>query len=96
MYVLIAYDVTTLDGAGASRLRKVAKLCERFGQRVQYSLFECLIEPADYEALKYEVGKVIDQTTDSVRFYNLGSNWHSRVDVLGHSETYDPEGVLCI
>lgn len=96
MYVLVTYDVATGDAAGARRLRRVAKLCVQYGQRVQCSVFECLVNPAQYEVLKHEIEKVIDTTTDSVFFYNLGKNWKPRVERIGLREAYDPEGLLLV
>ena len=68
MYVLVTYDVATSDEGGARRLRRVAKLCTQYGQRVQMSVFECLIDPGQYEVLKRELGRVIDADRDSLRF----------------------------
>ncbi len=95
MYVLITYDVSS-EGDGARRLRKVAKICRRYGQRVQYSVFECLVEPAQYELLKHELTSVIDVSRDSLRFYNLGKHWQKKVEHVGSKESYDPEGILLI
>lgn len=96
MYVLVTYDVATSDAGGARRLRRVAKLCTEYGQRVQSSVFECLVEPAQFELLKHELGKVIDERKDSLLFYNLGKNRKPRVARLGLNEVYDPEGLLLI
>ena len=96
MYVLITYDVATDDLAGARRLRQVAKLCVQYGQRVQCSVFECLVDPAQYEILKHDIGKIIDVNKDSVLFYNLGKNWKPRVERIGLNDVYDPEGLLLI
>lgn len=96
MYVLVTYDVATDDSAGARRLRRVAKLCVEHGQRVQSSVFECLVDPAQYEVLKHELAKVIDEKKDSILFYNLGKNWKPRVERLGSNGAYDPEGLLLI
>lgn len=96
MYVLVTYDVATGDAAGARRLRRVAKLCVQYGQRVQHSVFECLVDPAQYEFLKHELTKLIDVKKDSVLFYNLGKNWKPRVERIGLREAYDPEGLLLI
>lgn len=96
MYVLVTYDVETKTSAGASRLRKVAKLCVKSGQRVQNSVFECLLTPSEYETLKHGIEKIIDADKDSVRFYNLGKGWRNRVEHLGAMESYDPEGALVV
>ena len=96
MYVLVTYDVASGDGDGARRLRRVAKLCVEYGQRVQFSVFECLLEPAQYERLKHDLLDVIDRKHDSLRFYNLGKNWKRRVEHFGAKGSYDPEGPLII
>ena len=96
MYILVTYDVATDDAAGARRLRQVAKLCVQYGQRVQCSVFECLVDPSQYETLKHEIAKIIIDATDSVLFYNLGKNWKPRVERFGLKKAYDPEGLLLI
>jgi len=96
MMVLITYDVATADPQGNRRLRAVAKLCERHGQRVQNSVFECLLEPAQWVSLQKALAQTIDPARDSLRFYSLGSNWKRRVEHVGAKATYDPEGVLLV
>lgn len=96
MYVLVTYDVSGGDAAAARRLRRVAKVCMQYGQRVQYSVFECLLDPGQYELVKHELVEIIDRESDSLRFYNLGKNGKSRVEHIGAKGTYDPEGFLCI
>ena len=96
MYVLITYDVATGDTGGVRRLRRVAKLCTQYGQRVKRSVFECLVDPAQFELLKHELGEIIDERKDSLLFYNLGKNWKPRVERLGLNSVYDPEGILLI
>ncbi|MCL2695599.1 MAG: CRISPR-associated endonuclease Cas2 [Clostridiales bacterium] len=96
MMVLITYDVATADSRGSKRLRAVAKLCERHGQRVQNSVFECLLEPAQWISLQKALEKTIDPTCDSLRYYHLGSNWKRRVEHVGAKVTYDPEGILLV
>ncbi len=96
MYVLVTYDVASGTSEGARRLRRVAKVCTRYGQRVQLSVFECLLEPVQYTAMKHELLKVVDERKDSLRFYNLGKNWKRRVEHVGAKEAYDPEGTLLI
>lgn len=81
--VLITYDVNTVSDDGYKRLRRVAKLCENHGQRVQHSTFECILEPAMLTALKFKLEAVIDKKKDSLRFYNLGSNWNRKVEHIG-------------
>lgn len=96
MYVLVTYDVETSSPGGARRLRRVAKHCSQYGQRVQYSVFECLLDPAQYEFFKSTLTKEIDESKDSLRFYNLGKKWQSKVEHVGAKESYNPEGLLCI
>jgi len=94
MMVLITYDVNTETNEGRRRLRHVAKACEARGQRVQFSVFECLLDPAQWTQLKNRLEKIIDPETDSLRYYYLGANWRRRVEHIGAKETYDPEGAL--
>jgi len=96
MMVLITYDVATTDPQGSKRLRAVAKLCQRHGQRVQNSVFECLLLPPQWVLLKKALIQAIDPTRDSLRFYDLGSNWKRRVEHVGAKASYDPEGVLLV
>ena len=96
MLVLVAYDVNTENTAGKRRLRHVAKLCENYGQRVQYSLFECLINPAQWTFLRQGLIERIDSETDSLRFYFLGKNWKKRIEHIGAKEAYDPEGPMIV
>ena len=96
MMVLVAYDVSVETTAGRRRLRHIAKLCMDFGQRVQNSVFECLISPAQWEMLRNLLTKEIDPKTDSLRFYFLGKNWKRRVEHVGAKPAYDPEGPLII
>ena len=92
--MLVTYDVATSDAAGRRRLRRVARLCRDFGQRVQYSVFECQVDPAQWAALRSRLVDEIDQTTDSLRFYRLGANWRSRVEHVGSKPSYDPDDPL--
>jgi CRISPR-associated protein Cas2 len=96
MMVLITYDVNTETPAGRARLRRVAKTCEDFGQRVQYSVFECVVDPAQWADLRHKLVAKIDEQSDSLRFYFLGSNWRNRVEHVGSKPAYDPEGPLII
>ena len=96
MMVVFSYDVDTSDSAGAKRLRKVAKVCEAYGCRVQNSVFELLIEPAQLVALKARLTAVIDADKDSVRFYRLGSNWRPRVESLGRGLRFEQDNVLLL
>jgi CRISPR-associated protein Cas2 len=94
MMVLITYDVNTETSEGKKRLRLVAKQCRNYGQRVQNSVFECLVDPAQFAELRHKLEKIIDIERDSLRYYFLGSHWKNRVEHVGAKETYDPEGVL--
>lgn len=96
MLVLIAYDVNTEDLAGKTRLRRVARTCINKGQRVQNSVFECLLNNAEYQSLKHELELIIDDKRDSLRFYNLGDNYSGRIETFGRSSSYDPEGFLSL
>lgn len=89
--LLVTYDVSTVSPKGAKRLRKVAKVCVNYGQRVQNSVFECLVDPAKYIELKHSLERIIDKEEDSLRFYHLGSNWDHKVETLGKNVTYHPE-----
>lgn len=82
MLVLVSYDVAQ-DDNGAKRLRKVAKTCESFGQRVQYSVFECLLDPGQWAKLKAKLEDSVDEKYDSLRYYYLGKNWERRVEHFG-------------
>lgn len=96
LFVLITYDVNTESPAGRKRLRRVAKLCENSGQRVQHSVFECVIDPARWVATRSQLINEIDPSTDSLRFYFLGSNWAQRVEHVGAKPSYNPEGPLIL
>ncbi|NSW92363.1 MAG: CRISPR-associated endonuclease Cas2 [Firmicutes bacterium] len=96
MMVLITYDVNTEDADGKKRLRKVAKQCQNYGQRVQNSIFECLVDPVQFAQLKRNLEQIIEPNKDSLRYYFLGKNWKNRVEHVGAKPTYDPEGVLTI
>lgn len=91
MLVLVTYDVETSTAGGRSRLRKVAKQCVNYGQRVQNSVFECLVEPAQFAELKHRLESIIDTEKDSLRFYMLGSKWESKIEHVGAKESYNPE-----
>lgn len=96
MLVLVAYDVKTETPAGQRRLRQVAKLCEDYGQRVQFSLFECLVTPDQWTELRKRLVDLVDLDTDSLRFYFLGKHWHRRVEHVGAKAGYDPQGPLIV
>ncbi|MDU2294090.1 MAG: CRISPR-associated endonuclease Cas2 [Clostridia bacterium] len=96
MQVLITYDVETISVQGRKRLRKVAKVCTDYGQRVQNSVFEMNIYPEDLVQIKNKLSEIIDPDKDSVRIYNLGKNWQRKVETMGVDESYNPESDLLI
>lgn len=96
MLVLVTYDVRTETVEGRRRLRRVAKRCENRGQRVQKSVFECLVDPAQWAKLRQELVDEIVVEEDSLRFYFLGANWRGRVEHVGANTAYDPEGPLVV
>ena len=96
MLVLISYDVAVSDDGGTRRLRRIAKACQDYGQRVQFSVFECNIDPAQWTVLKQRLIEEIDSNRDSLRFYYLGSNWKRRVEHVGAKESIDQEGPLIV
>lgn len=89
MLVLISYDVSTEGASGRRRLRRVARACLDFGQRVQFSVFECDVDPAQWTALRARLLNEIDPQTDSLRFYNLGANWRRRIEHVGAKPARD-------
>jgi len=94
MFVLISYDVSTQDKEGPRRLRRIAKVCQNYGQRVQYSVFECIVDPAQWANLRAKLMDEMDPAKDSLRFYYLGSNWRRRVEHVGAKPSIDQEGPL--
>ncbi len=96
MFVLVSYDVKTSDKGGNKRLRRVAKACEDYGQRVQYSVFECIVDPAQWTVFRQRLIDEIDPKADSLRFYFLGSNWKHKVEHAGAKKAIDMEGALII
>lgn len=94
MFVLVSYDVSTEDQEGQRRLRRIAKVCKNHGQRVQYSVFECLVDPAQWVKLRARLIDEMDETKDSLRFYFLGKNYRSRVEHVGAKKSLDQEGPL--
>lgn len=89
MMVLVSYDVSTSSVGGEKRLRKVAKACRDFGQRVQFSVFEIQVEPAQWVALKQRLCDLIDPSVDSLRFYHLGARWEGKVEHVGAKPSID-------
>lgn len=96
MLVLVTYDVSTQDGAGKKRLRRVAKECVNYGQRVQNSVFECIVDASQLLILKDKLVSMIDEEKDSLRFYYLGNKYQTKIEHFGVIESYEPEGVLMI
>jgi len=96
MLVVVCYDVSTVERKGQRRLRRVAKACKDYGQRVQFSVFECDIDPAQWAVLRQKLIDEIDPKMDSLRFYFLGSNWRRRVEQIGAKKSYDPAGPLIV
>jgi CRISPR-associated protein Cas2 len=96
MMVLVTYDVSTESAGGAGRLRRIAKACRDFGQRVQYSVFEIEVDPAQWVALKSRLEAIIDPATDSLRYYHLGANWQRRVEHIGAKPATDLNGPLVL
>lgn len=96
MLVLITYDVNTSDAEGRKRLRKVAKQCQNYGQRVQNSVFECLIDTTQFKLLRSSLIDMIDIEKDSLRFYFLGTKYQTKIEHVGAKESYEPEGVLIL
>ncbi|MEG2624629.1 MAG: CRISPR-associated endonuclease Cas2 [Clostridia bacterium] len=94
MLLLITYDVNTEDAAGRKRLRQIAKQCVNYGQRVQNSVFECLVDAAQYRALQHKLVTIMDGEKDSLRFYNLGVHYETKVEHFGTKPSYPAEGFL--
>ena len=96
MHILVTYDVDTTGKSGQSRLRRVAKACVDYGQRVQNSVFECELTEVQYCLLKERIQEIIDKNTDSVRFYHLNRSENRRVEVLGKETAYKVDGAIII
>ena len=96
MLVLITYDVSTQNAAGEKRLRKVAKECINYGQRVQNSVFECVVDASQMLILKEKLCSLIDEEQDSLRFYYLGNKYQTKIEHFGTKTTYEPEGMLMV
>lgn len=96
MMVLVSYDVNMEDAGGPRRLRRIAKKCQDFGQRVQYSVFECIVDPAQWAVLRAALIDEIDPEKDSLRFYFLGANWQKRVEHVGAKAGIDQNGPLVL
>lgn len=96
MLVLVTYDVAISSPGGAGRLRRVARACQDYGQRVQFSVFEIQVDPAQWTKLKARLEKIIDPQHDSLRYYYLGANWQRRVEHVGAKSAVDLDGPLVI
>lgn len=96
MMVLASYDIAMSDEQGPRRLRRVAKVCKNYGQRVQYSVFECIVDPAQWTLLRQQLIDEIDPSQDSLRFYFLGKNWKRRIEHIGAKKGIDQEGPLIV
>ena len=96
MMTLVSYDVSTSDSKGRTRLRKIAKECQNYGQRVQNSVFELDVDYSTFLKVKDKLLEIIDEDKDSLRIYYLGNNWQRRIEHFGIKETYNPEGILII
>ncbi len=96
MLIVVSYDVAVSDEGGARRLRRVAKACRDWGQRVQFSVFECIVDPAQWAVLRNRLISEMDSDKDSMRFYFLGSNWKRRVEHVGLQKSPDQEGPLIV
>ena len=96
MLVLITYDVNTENAAGRRRLRQIAKQCVNYGQRVQNSVFECLLHPAQCKLLQAKLCAIMDPEKDSLRFYYLGKRYENKIEHFGCTQTYLPEAPLIL
>lgn len=96
MLVLVTYDVSTVSADGRRRLSKVAKTCINYGQRVQNSVFECVVDSTQLTRLKHELEKLIDPQEDSLRFYNLGDKYKNKVEHVGTKTSFDLEGPIIL
>ena len=94
--MIVTYDVSTVSRDGQTRLRKVSKVCQNYGQRVQNSVFECIVDATQYAQLKYKLSKIIDQEQDSLRFYLLSNHYKTKVEHIGVNRAIDLEGPLII
>jgi len=96
MLVLITYDVNTEDKQGKTRLRRVAKQCVNYGQRVQNSVFECLLDASQAKRLQQDLLKIIDLERDSLRFYYLGEKYSTKIEQFGIKHGYDPRESMIV
>ncbi|NEG90095.1 CRISPR-associated endonuclease Cas2 [Bifidobacterium aerophilum] len=96
MMIVVAYDVNTETASGRRRLRLVAKTCMKYGQRVQNSVFECLVSPSDYLVLRHELDDIVDLERDSMRFYNLGAKYSTRIEHVGRQRHVPVDDVMMV
>lgn len=96
MFVLVTYDVSTAEKSGQKRLQRVAKTCLNYGQRVQKSVFECILTPEQFLQLRQELVAIIDPNTDSLRLYQLGREWHDKVEHIGANAKPELDGPLIV
>lgn len=96
MMMVVSYDVSTTTTAGRRRLRRVARECQNSGQRVQNSVFECVVDPEQWARLRLRLLEIFEPEEDSLRFYHLGSRWKGRVEHHGTKKTLDLEGPLLV
>lgn len=95
MMILVTYDVN-MDKSGTKRLRHVAKTCENVGQRVQKSVFECMVEPEQYVVLKNKLLSIIDKDKDSIRIYLLGAKWERKIEHYGVAQSFKQDGAIIL
>ena len=96
MFILITYDINTTTREGRRRLRKVAKICLNYGQRVQNSVFECKVDEGQFRFIKHQLGTTIDHDKDSLRFYRLGKNYERTIEQMGENKSYNIEDPLIL
>lgn len=96
MYILVTYDVQSSDKNGAKRLRQVARVCLNYGQRVQASVFECLVTPSQRVELEAKLRSIIKEDADSIRIYQLGKDYKQHIQSFGRPTSYDVEGELMV
>ena len=96
MYILVTYDVATTTPSGAKRLRQVARICKNYGQRVQASVFECLVDPAQLVSLRHELLSIINGQEDSLRIYQLDKHYQRQIHVYGKVTSFELEGELIV
>ena len=96
MMVLVTYDVDFSDSKGAKLLRRVAKICEKYGVRVQNSVFEMLVDQAQLTQIKVAVKQIIDEESDSIRIYHLGNKWNNKIETIGTEKGFAQDDPLML